>query len=425
MSRRRTQRGVLWVMLAASAAAHLLIAQPLHDFLAGFLFVPASGPPPPVRVVALSPEQWSQNVRTRSGVRPPADTDPTREVALAEPSAEASVAPSPSPTPSPSERARGQVVDVPPTADDTADPNAKFLSRHNSRVEKETVARLDQRDRKLGRVTPKLQREGDQAPAAVVPQTPLSPKKGDDRMDDAPKVDRQRRLVFEVPEILRREGLDLRQFPSLGPSLAPRAKQRELAGTGSELDVQLGQGTLDREAEAAGEAGARGGTGDREVPTLQALMPTMGTLDRITGSPREAALDGVEEGDGTFLNTKEFKYATFFLRVRDAVQDQWEDAVSREYRRRDPMGHIYGTRDRNTLLAVTLRPGGELADIQVSETSGVDFLDNVAMDAFRRAQPFLNPPAGIVEEDGLIRLNFMFKIAVGPQNPFEFRGIGP
>jgi TonB family protein len=411
-------------MLAASALVHVVVAGPLRDYLGHFLVSGAAGPKPPVRVVSLSPEQWSQNLRTAPGVRPPADVRSPRPAGAVSPDPLASPSPSPSPSPTPpAEKVAGTIVDVPPTADDTPDPNARFLSRFNSRVEKETTARLEDRDRTLPRVTPKLQREGNEA---EVPRRPVAAaKQGDGLAEDRAAAEGEQRLVLKMPDILRQEGLELPRFPGDGRVLAPRRPSAPLDGNAKELEVSVGKAAADQEAVVGGRAGARTGTGDREVPTLEALMPTMGTLDRISGSPREADVDGVEEGDATFLNAKEFKYATFFLRVRDAVQDHWEDALTREYKRRDPSGSIYGMRDRNTLLAVTLRPGGELADVQVADTSGVDFLDDVAIEAFRKAQPFPNPPPGIVDEDGLIHLNFMFKVAVGGNSPFQFRGFAP
>jgi TonB family protein len=122
----------------------------------------------------------------------------------------------------------------------------------------------------------------------------------------------------------------------------------------------------------------------------------------------------VPEGDGTFLNAKEFKYATFFYRVRDSVADHWEDLAASEYRRRDPTGNIYGVRDRSTMLRVQLNKQGVLVDVHVEQTSNVDFLDAVAVEAFKRAQPFPNPPPGIADEDGSIRFNFQFIITMNP-----------
>lgn len=424
MSRRRPQRGVLWVALAASAALHLVIAQPLREMLGQFLFAPPSGPAPPVRVVQLAPEQWSQNLRTKPGVRPPIDAN-----AMAARASSAQPRPSASPSPPPAEdeekvKIDGRIVDVPPTADETADPNARFLSKNNARVEKETVARIDKVDRKLGQVTNKLQREGSDAPVQTPPRRGAKPKEGDGRADDKEKVEAQDKLVLKVPEILRQEGLDLPRFPGDGNTVAKRRQMAPISGNSKDLDLQLGRGETEKEAEAGGRAGEKGGAGDRPVPSLEVLMPTLGTLDRISGSPREAAIDGVEEGDATFLNAREFKYATYFLRIRDAVAGTWEESLMREFRRRDPTGAVYGTRTRDTQLLVTLRQGGEVQDVKVEGTSGVDFLDKVAVDAFWDAQPFLNPPRGIVDDDGLIRFTFTFRLFSQPQGPFQFRGFG-
>ena len=125
------------------------------------------------------------------------------------------------------------------------------------------------------------------------------------------------------------------------------------------------------------------------------------------------------EGDGTFLNAKEFKYATFFYRVRDSVAIHWEGLAAQEYRRRDPTGNIYGIRDRATLLHIRLSREGRLDDVRVEQTSGVDFLDNVAVQAFRMAEPFPNPPLGIADEDGNIQFNFQFVVVMSSRSPLN------
>ena len=55
-------------------------------------------------------------------------------------------------------------------------------------------------------------------------------------------------------------------------------------------------------------------------------------------------LDNVDEGEGTYLNTKEWKYASFFNRVKQSVSQQWNPG--QQLRLRDPTGNIYGGRDR-------------------------------------------------------------------------------
>ena len=59
-------------------------------------------------------------------------------------------------------------------------------------------------------------------------------------------------------------------------------------------------------------------------------------------------------------------------------------------------------------VRVHLRPDGALQGVTLLESSGVDFLDEEGIDAFRRAQPFVNPPPQLVEADGLIHFNFGF-----------------
>jgi TonB family protein len=72
---------------------------------------------------------------------------------------------------------------------------------------------------------------------------------------------------------------------------------------------------------------------------------------------------------------------------------------------------------------VTLDDTGALKDVVVKRTSGVEFLDKTTVEAFKKAQPFANPPAGIVEPNGEIRFTFGFYLEVG--HGFQiFRG-GP
>ena len=60
--------------------------------------------------------------------------------------------------------------------------------------------------------------------------------------------------------------------------------------------------------------------------------------------------------------------------------------------RRDPTGTMYGGRDRVTVLSVTLDREGNLEDVVVERSSGLDFLDIEAVKAFEKAQPFPHPP---------------------------------
>ncbi|HEY0881151.1 MAG TPA: energy transducer TonB, partial [Archangium sp.] len=128
--------------------------------------------------------------------------------------------------------------------------------------------------------------------------------------------------------------------------------------------------------------------------------------DKITGGAPNDLLKDVAEGDGTYLSTREWKYASFFNRVKQSVGQEWNPVT--QLRVRDPSGQIYGGRDRYTVLTVTLDGSGRLKDAFVDRSSGLDFLDLEAIKAFERAQPFPNPPPGILANDQTVRFQFGF-----------------
>lgn len=438
MRRRKHQQGISVLVLAllASAALNILIAFPLFRALEGFLATPAA--PGPVRVVKLSTEQWSKNRHT-SGPSRPAFPKPTEAAKLAakDPLAkppEKKVEEPKKEEPKVEDKLTGQVVEVPPSADDSPNPEAKYLSKYNVHVEKETTARPEDRNPNMKRVTNKLQTVEQRAAeknAIVVPNLSV---KGDGQAEDkdgtkgAATQEKSQKFVLEVPDLSRRDQVQLKlgEGAGLGSRVSNRTGTEAMKGNASSFNLQLGAGTEDIGGENGGgkKGSEEGGEEEKKsLPTLAALVPTIGTVSRLSGSPSRDHVDGVPEGDGTFLNTKEFKYATFFYRVRDSVASYWDGMASSEYRRRDPTGNIYGIRDRSTLLQIKLSRDGKLSDVRVEQTSGVDFLDHVAVEAFRKAQPFPNPPTGIMDEDGNIRFNFQFVVTMrrSPLNFFEMK----
>ena len=125
--------------------------------------------------------------------------------------------------------------------------------------------------------------------------------------------------------------------------------------------------------------------------------------------------DVTEEAEDTILRSNKYKYADFFYRVKEAVRRHWHP--DRVYRQRDPTGRVFGVKDRYTVLRVTIDKAGHLRDLLTTKDSGLDFLDAEALGAFRRAQPFPNPPDGLVNDVGKIvfQFGFYFEITSGKQ----------
>ncbi|MEK6556576.1 MAG: energy transducer TonB, partial [Bdellovibrionota bacterium] len=61
-----------------------------------------------------------------------------------------------------------------------------------------------------------------------------------------------------------------------------------------------------------------------------------------------------------------------------------------------------------TQVVIVLDKAGSLLKVQVVNESGVSDLDEAAVDAFRAAEPFPNPPKGMVEADGTIKIRWDF-----------------
>ena len=84
------------------------------------------------------------------------------------------------------------------------------------------------------------------------------------------------------------------------------------------------------------------------------------------------------------------------------------------YGMHDPSGNVYGSKDRVTVLQVSLTPTGSVAKVYVVKASGVEFLDDEAERAFREAQPFPNPPSALVDaRSNMITFSFGFNFQIG------------
>lgn len=274
-------------------------------------------------------------------------------------------------------KAPGQVVDVPVPREEKRPDNARFASEHDTSVERET--------KRYGKFDPKA-RQGDTLGTAdeskkLVPSSPS-------QASPSPP------LAMRVPR------------PTPGPTGSPTAGERpqpvgeengapELEGAESPDGIaRLGS----KPQVAPGSPGARGGE--------LSLTPSAAQLARAVGSGTQDYLKDIDDGEETALNSKKWRFASFFNRVKRQVEEHWHPAEV--YRRRDPTGAIYGHTNRLTLIRVHLKPNGHLANVALESASGLEFLDDEAIQAFRAAQPFPNPPRALVENDGLIKFQFGF-----------------
>ncbi len=255
----------------------------------------------------------------------------------------------------------GRVVDAP--AVDGATPgaptDARFLGDSAQRVGRETQARV--------RIA---------GPHQVGPSFSGPPSRSARRLPGIPLV-------------------ETTAGPGFGRSPAPRGPQTFPAHPGP-LEAS-GQPATGGQAEDSVPAGTRpappsassprtdGTDGTWPLPPGDSLTPTFDILSQAVSGTGLDRLDGVEEGDETSLSTRPFAHAGFYRRVRDRVAQYWD--VPGAFEHYDPQGTIYGYRDRETLVLVTLDCAGNLVNNILLEESGARFLDELAVDSIAQAVP--------------------------------------
>ncbi|MCB0340640.1 MAG: energy transducer TonB [Pseudobdellovibrionaceae bacterium] len=156
-----------------------------------------------------------------------------------------------------------------------------------------------------------------------------------------------------------------------------------------------------------------------DLPSLSDLRPQFEnkppspekTQQAQAGAPSQTDdyLKDVETGMQTLLSTKEFVYYSYYERIRHRLRQHWEPSIRRKVEKILSQGRsIASARDRITRVMIVLDKRGSLLRVKVLGQSGLHDLDDAAVDAFRAAEPFPNPPQGIIEQDGTIRIRWDF-----------------
>ena len=130
---------------------------------------------------------------------------------------------------------------------------------------------------------------------------------------------------------------------------------------------------------------------------------------QMPGGPASEYIHGLKESEVTALNTREYVFYGYFQRIRENLDIAWNrslrDQLTRLYRKGRKLA---SETDHLTRTLVTLNGAGEVVRVQVIEESGSRDLDQAAVEAFRRAGPFPNPPQGILDVRGEIQIRWDF-----------------
>jgi TonB family protein len=126
------------------------------------------------------------------------------------------------------------------------------------------------------------------------------------------------------------------------------------------------------------------------------------------GVPQDV-IKGLKEGETTALNTRETVYFSYYNRIRERLDWAWNGFLRESLEKRARQGKaLSDDMDYTTKTIVTLDKNGAVVRVQVAEDSGLVDLDDAAVKAFNKAGPFPNPPKGLFDPDGYIRIRWDF-----------------
>ncbi len=288
----------------------------------------------------------------------------------------------------PETQPKGQIVEIAPNKKQEIPEKSKYLSEYNNKVERETRSRHASAFHKnvMQEVTtPNKGPVPEQAPSET------NPKPSVEKNPSPPSLEGNGQAL-RIPKTTPLEKLLLPSSSLYGTYAQTRPVPQKISGPHDSLE-------LPRASSEKEEA---------TQPTLQPWAAPVGLNASLAGGPMNDHLKNIDEGDGTFLNTREFKYAAFFNRFKRDVAQKWTPWL--EYSRRDPTGNIYGKKNRFTVVWITLGPDGSLQRTRVDKSSGIDFLDEEATAAIQRAAPFPNPPKALRDSVGLVEFPFGFTV---------------
>ncbi|MEJ2068382.1 MAG: energy transducer TonB [Deltaproteobacteria bacterium] len=124
--------------------------------------------------------------------------------------------------------------------------------------------------------------------------------------------------------------------------------------------------------------------------TATDIFPDDSTIARLNKPPGTTS-PGIKEEENVSLNTREFKYYSYFHHIKSQIELAWNYPLEAQ---KNKWGGLLS-------VIFTVEKDGRVSKVILVSSSGRDVLDNAAIDAINYASPF-NP---IPESLGVNRLN--------------------
>ena len=134
------------------------------------------------------------------------------------------------------------------------------------------------------------------------------------------------------------------------------------------------------------------GSKEKVIPPLSQLLPSQERLARLPSLKKEGTDAKVVKEETVSLNTQEFKYYSYFLKLKRKIENVWN--YPSEAAAQGQQGQLF--------MEFSISKKGDLEQMKLINSSNYSILDEEALRAVRTA---LNSPMPFPEAWGLDRLN--------------------
>ncbi len=171
-----------------------------------------------------------------------------------------------------------------------------------------------------------------------------------------------------------------RQIPVI-PAPTPKAEEKRAVpdNRGSMSRELPSQGSRVVPPVVPGGVGSRGTTGSRIGPAIPKPGPSLREkLFDTEVMGKVAKREEKEHDNGITFDTKEFKYESYMMKLKERIEGIWK------YPPEAAMRGIHG----DLLIRFTIEKNGRLSDVELLRTSGYRDLDEAAMQALKDGAPY-------------------------------------
>ncbi len=131
---------------------------------------------------------------------------------------------------------------------------------------------------------------------------------------------------------------------------------------------------------------------------------------------------GAEIGPMTILNTQEFKYFSYYDRIKEQVVETWRPLIRKAIQKVKSNEKEYGVLEpgyKVTKLEILLNAKGEVLEIRIVGNSGYQLFDNAAKESFKG--PFASPPLELVKNGRMI-IRWDYTVNVQAAGLIQYQG---